>query len=121
MEKEIYFFSTEGYSPELPVLCRTIKKLNATNDREALLVECSEKIKDYGTKYLVLVPKETDIYFSNLQENPIFVYVINGSEYKDKDFIDLSPNEKIVMDWGGVSVSLGVANKWQVSKEDAEY
>lgn len=114
----LFFFSTEGYSPELPVECEFVRRLRATNDREAILIKCSKKIKAYNSKYLVLVPKHKGVSLLGLSEDPVFTYVLNGAEYKDMDDIDLSPGHKIIIDWGGVTTSLSEALKWQVRRDE---
>jgi len=111
----LFYFSTEGYSPELPVRAKFLKKLNAKNNREAILVKCDREIAVYKTNYLVFVPKLAGTSFFSMNSNePVFAYVIDGSGYIEQDFIDLSKGSKIIIDLGGVALSSELASKWQV-------
>jgi hypothetical protein len=115
----LFFFSTEGYSSGLPVRTHFMKKLKAKNDREAILVKCDHIISIYKTKYLVFVPKLVGSSFFSINSNdPVFVYVLDGSEYLDKEYIDLSKGTKIIIDLGGVALSLESASKWQVRADE---
>ena len=113
-----YFFSTEGYSPQLPVRCREIRRLKSANNREAFLYKCEHAVDRYGTDYLVFVPKHQGKTLANVDAQPLYVYVIDGRPYKNKKTIDLSPGHKMVWDWGGISTSLDTAAQLQVSAED---
>jgi hypothetical protein len=113
ISKELFFFSTEGWSSELPLKCHFVKQLKTKNQREAILVKCEEKITRYGTNYLVLVPKHIASSFFQIDGQPVFAYVIHGSQYINSDEIDLSLNNKMILDWGGVAVSYEKALIWQ--------
>ena len=67
----------------------------------------------------MLVPKHTgDSLFSLSDTDQIFAYVINGTQYVNEDYIDLKQGSRMVVDWGGVTYSLDIANKWQVKETD---
>lgn len=120
--KELFwFFSSESYSIDLPVQCRYIKLLEAKDNREAILIECNKKIDIYGTRNLILVPKHEGASFFYFKKNDdaIFAYVLDGTNFIDKNKIDLS-KPKLVIDWGGISISETTANIWQVNIEDIQ-
>ena len=113
---ELFFFSTEGFSPEFPVKGHFLKSLRNKKNRETGLFECEHKIWRYDDiKYLVLVPKHFGIGLNDTdnESDPIFVYVLDGTEYVNKNEIGLSPGHKIIMDWGGLTGSLDKAREWQ--------
>lgn len=117
--KAFYYFSTEGFSPELPVKATFVRHLKNKKNREVILVKCKRKISLYKSEYLVLVPKHKgDSLFSLSDSDQIFTYVISGKDYTKVDFIDLKQGSKMVLDWGGISYSLDIANKWQVKETD---
>lgn len=112
--KQYYYFSTEGYSSELPIQVVVLKKLKTKEGREAILVECKKTIKDYGTKYLVLIPKQLNDSYMDLDESKaIYSFVINGSKYVDSETIDLAGGSKMIIDWGGICLSYEIAKKMQ--------
>lgn len=121
-KEKFWFFSTEGFSTDLPVQCRFIRTLQTKNNREAILVDCKGKIASYGTKYLVLVPKHEGVSFFHIvtEEDAVFAYVLNGSSYVDRNAIDLSAEAKLVIDWGGITGSRERAGEWQVSIRDVQ-
>ncbi len=117
--KSFYFFSTEGFAPELPVEATFVKHMKNKKNREAILIRCDRKVSLYKSEYLILVPKHKGDSFLSLNDSDqIFTYVINGMEYREEDYIDLMQGSKIVLDWGGISYSLDIANKWQVKETE---
>ena len=114
-----YYLSTEGFSLELPVAANFVKRLATENNREAILIRCARKISRYKTDLLVLVPKSLgDSLFRMNDTDIIFTYVIHGAKYLNKDFIDLKPGSKMVLDWGAITFSLDIAKKWQVKETE---
>ena len=114
-----YYLSSEGFSPELPVTANFVKKLKTENNREAVLIKCAENISRYKTDLLVLVPKHLGCSLLKLGETDIiFTYVIHGAKYLNKDFIDLKPSSKMILDWGAITFSLDIAKKWQVKETE---
>jgi len=115
--KTAYYFSTEGYSKELPIKCTYVKTLITANNREAVLLDCHKNIKDYKTRYLVIVPRDISTSLFDLEDcDQVFVYVLDGTDYIDRDTIDLAVQRNNILDIGGVAISEDVALKWQAQR-----
>ncbi len=115
---DFYFFSTEGYSTDLPIKARFVKRLATNNDREAILIKCEKKIKTYGTEYFVLVPRHQGMSFYDLGNNEqIFAHVLDGRNKSTETSIDLSGGSKLIIDIGGISFDAKVADRWQPKKQ----
>lgn len=116
---QFYYFSTECFSPELPVLCGATKSIKSREGREVVLVECDRKIKSYKTKFLLLVPRNQNESISDISKyDQIFVYVLDGKNFVDKVDIDLSKMKNCILDIGGISNSYEKALVWQVKESD---
>jgi len=116
--EDIYLFSTEGSSPDLPVKCRFVKRLDTGGPREAILTKCDKKVRRYGTDDLVLVPKHQGRSLFDEDADFVGVYIVDARVVSEGDQIDLSAGSEIVMDWGGISRSRRIAEKYQVNLDD---
>lgn len=115
----MYFFSTEGYSKELPCEVKLVRVLANKNSREALLVESERYLSLYHTKFLVLVPRHEGMSLLKLPDDePVFAHVVNGADYITKESIDLSEGNKLLIDIGGLASRRSVAEVWQPKKAD---
>ena len=120
-----YYFSVEFFSECLPIKCKflkTLRALNAVDDRQVALIELEAKPDIFLPKHLLILPRSLqDSIFDDSSEQCIFLYVLNGEGFLEKDEVDLSENQKLhPIDVGGITLSYEKAKEWQVSKDAIE-
>lgn len=118
---ELYYFSTECFSPELPVHFHFVKTLKALQNREVVLIECERKVSNFKTKLLVIIPRNDNESLFNVEKyDQIFVYVLDGKAFVNRESIDLSKLKNKILDIGGITSSHEKATMWQVKDGGSE-
>jgi len=114
--EKLYFFTNEIPCKNLPIECRLMRFLKNKYDREVLLIETIEPVEPDNISYYVLEPKHKGTSFAT--DHLVFAYVLDGSDYVDKEVIDLSRiTSGDILNWGGLTNSLEEARKWQIRDE----
>src|SRR4051812_35579180 len=115
-EHATFIFSTERRSNVLPTQVRFVRVLNVTGGdlkREVVLVELDQHNDEYP-RYLVLAPRHFESgFFGQVGDDPLFVNIIDGSNFAAQQDIDLSAPGLPFIDIGGLTPSAEEAKRWQ--------
>lgn len=90
---------------------------NCLQRADAFFFEAAREIAIYGTRKLLLVPKEKSENTPTIAEEPVFTFVLDATNFNMRHRIDLNSLKDKILDWGGVTASKDVAMQWQVSYE----
>lgn len=116
-EADFFYFSGERADSSLPVRCRLVqifKKVINGVEREIALI-ATEEHAGFPPGRMLITPKgmSGSLEFQS-DDEVIHLLAFDGASYSVND-IDLTEDfPKNVIDWGGITKSLDIAQKWQV-------
>jgi hypothetical protein len=106
-----YYFSADLGLSGLPTECEFIKELANAQGREALLLRCKNKVKEFGDGDIVIVPRQIQdtLLGPSSSDEVIFVYTY-GSQTVSGGRVVLDGVSPI--DIGGIVVDKNVLRQW---------
>ncbi|WP_333606890.1 hypothetical protein [Arsukibacterium sp.] len=106
-----YYFSADLNLPGLPTECEFIKKLANNQGREALLIRCKNRVKEFGDGYIVIVPRQIQdsLLDPSSSDEVVFVYAY-GAQTVSGDKVGLDGISPI--DIGGIAIDKDVLRQW---------
>ena len=112
-DDKLYFFTIEIPCRNLPMECTFMRFLRNDFNRKVILIKTNEPVQPDNISDYVLEPRYQGSSF--LEDDLVFVYVLSGVEYEDRDEIELSEiTSSDILNWGGLTNSLVDARKWQI-------
>ncbi len=111
-----YYYSDECARDDLPVRCRLVRYLNVDGMKhKAAVIEAEHPVYDCQESMFIALPKNAEDLIDQLIEGKsIRINLMRYDERAGEAMLDLSNGLKGVQDWGTLTLSKELAEKWQL-------